>query len=184
MPRHDPIIVTDAKGRRREHDRRLVEQVFRELDAGKTRSQVQAELKRARGQGVGNDAFAALRQVHRDVRRSQGFDVRTRGKKVNIRQDVNAPIRTRDQIAADARLAAQQRPLPPENVEGLPTRVTVAYDSPDGPRIGSFRTGEDAASLEDQVRIAMQAAADDSEAPAHIVIEPGGFTVVNSVVDL
>ena len=128
--------------------------IFRELDAGGTRADVRAYIKRSQGRGVSNDTIRALRETHRQLRRSQGYLVGQRG-----RRNLIDPQTGRLRLLKDFphTLPPSRRPQPPP---GLRVKVSVEYTKRDangrelGRAVGSFTVGPDEPSLDEQISAA------------------------------
>lgn len=141
--------------------------VFRILDGGGTRNDVRAFVRRSQGRGVSNDTIRALRDTHRQLRRSQGYLVGERGKRDLIDPETGRLRRVRDLPRART-LPPSRRPLPPRQVRASVSVEYTKYDSagrPVGTAIGSFTVGPDEPSLADQITDASM----DSE-----TVTPGG----------
>ena len=63
--------------------------IFRTLDTGGDRPAVRQRVRSLQGRGVSNDTIRGLRELHRQVRRSQGYNVKVGGVR-NLRDDERA----------------------------------------------------------------------------------------------
>lgn len=127
--------------------------VFRILDGGGTRAEVRAFVQRSQGRGVSNATIAALRETHRQLRRSQGYLVGQRGQRNLIDPNTGRLRRVRDLPRART-LPPSRRPLPPPGVRASVSVEYTKYDSagrPVGRAFGSFTVGPDEPSLSEQI---------------------------------
>ena len=134
--------------------------IFRVLDTGGTRADVRATVRRLQdGRGVSNDTIKALRELHRRLRRSQGYNVKVGGTR-NLIDPETGQLRSLRRLPARRRIAVSRRPRPPV-IEGIRTRVTVEHivrDSrgrPIGRQVNVFTINEDEPVQEQVARAAM-----------------------------
>lgn len=132
---------------KREFDVGDLRAVFRTLDGGGTRDDVRRVVKlRQEGRGVSNDTIKGLRELHRRLRRSQGYNVKVGGTR-NLIDPNTGQLRRLDRLPARKKVAPSRRPSPPK-IEGARTRVTVerpVVDSrgrPIGSRVDVFRADD------------------------------------------
>lgn len=132
--------------------------IFRTLDTGGTRADVRADVRRLQGRGVSNEVIRKLRDVHRTLRRSQGFNVKQGGTR-NLRNP-DGSFKRWSQLRSSERLPLRARPVRVPTV--VTTRRTVEYGLFDsrgrmvGTRIRVFTVGPDTLSLAEQVAEAKQ----------------------------
>lgn len=142
-----------AEVNNREFGREVLRAVFRTLDGGGTRDDVRRVVKLQQGRGVSNDTIRALRELHRRLRRSQGYNVKVGGKRDLIDPNTGQ-LRRLSKLPARKKVAPSRKPAPPR-IEGV--RVTAEYVAvdnrgrPTGRKVGVFRVTEGGPSLAEQV---------------------------------
>ena len=120
--------------------------IFDELDKRGTRQDVRRIVRRQQGRGVSNDTIRAIRKVHKEVRRSMGYNVKDHGPRDLVDPTTNRLRRLRD-LPARRRISPSRRPAPPR-VPGLTFQVQGTFLNADGdPRVGNFLVGPDDLSL-------------------------------------
>ena len=144
-----------AEVNRRRFSENQLAGVFRILDSGGTRDDVRAYVKRAQnGRGVSNDTIKALRESHRQLRRSQGYNVKVGGTR-NLR-DASGNLKRLNTLPPRQRIASSRRPRPPV-IPGVRMEVTVMYETRHQGRLTGvyavdvFEVGDDAPSLAAQI---------------------------------
>lgn len=152
----------------REFTQGQLEMVFSILDTGGTRAQVRAYLRRSTGRGASNETIRKLRDVHRQFRRSQGFDVKqggTRGWLTDSRGSLIAPSR---ENLGKRFLSPSARPAPPLQAAVEAVFRYRTYDAAGrfiGVRYAAFEGGPDMPPILEQVRRAM-ASGDEYGSPS------------------
>jgi len=120
--------------------------VFRTLDTGGKRDDVREAVKRLQGKGVANETIRQLRDIHRTLRRSEGWDVKQGGTRGYLSDDQGRLKRP----PPSRRLSPSARPAGPQQVS---RNVTATYNVRDsrgniiGQRVGVFHVGPNTPSL-------------------------------------
>lgn len=127
--------------------------VFSVLDRGGKRDDVRRLVRQFSNKGVSNETIRQLRNVHRLLRRSQGYDVKqggTRGWLTDRNGNLLPPAR---QYLKGRFLSPAARPAGPQQVSRDVTVEYTAYDGgrPVGTKVAVFRVGPDTAPLSEQV---------------------------------
>ena len=139
----------------REFSEPLLRAVFRTLDSGGTRADVRRVVRQSQNRGVSNDTIRVLRELHRRLRRSQGYNVKVGGVR-NLIDPETGQLRRLAALPPRRKIAASRRPQPPR-IGDIRTRVTIEYidrDSrgrPKGTRINVFTINE-GESVQEQAR--------------------------------
>ena len=149
----------------RELGNALLRDLMAALDAGATRQQLRAHVKRVQGRGISNETIAALRKTHVQLRRSQGYAITERSR-TKLRATPRSPLppveTLRRTITGEGPLyiSPSRRPLPPR-IEGVGQVEVVRFRKRDSGKseVRQFRTGEGRAPLKEQVQ---RAAEDDA----------------------
>jgi len=157
----------------REFGESTIRRVFRALDTGGTRADVRRVVREEQNRGVSNDTIRALRQAHKQVRRSMGYNVQDHGPR-NLRDPETGKLRLLESLPARRKLRPSRRPRPPE-IEGLRFQVQASFRDNDGAdRVANFVVEEGGPSLRSQVTEAMEKLALGSPATGSTPVNPSG----------
>lgn len=146
--------------------------LFRTLDGGGTRTQMRARVQALQGRGVSNDLLRDVRHLHRQVRRSQGYNVAQGGTR-RLRDAQTGDLKRLIDLPARQKLTPLARPAPPK-LEGLRTTVTVRHQLringvlTDMQAVTKFELGPGAPSLAAQVAEASEDGYGSPTAPGEI----------------